>query len=132
MRNLPAAYKFGQRLELCLHQHLCRPFCHPRAHARACSAALRATRPPPGHAKCACTPSNDRAFTHSRFFWSYLPPPCARACRACNDALRATQLLPDYAKCWLRAGDALAELRRFNEAADYYEVCCTISAYVLY
>eukprot|EP00611_Tribonema_gayanum_P006737 TRINITY_DN1604_c0_g2_i1.p1 TRINITY_DN1604_c0_g2~~TRINITY_DN1604_c0_g2_i1.p1 ORF type:complete len:402 (-),score=125.61 TRINITY_DN1604_c0_g2_i1:908-2002(-) len=42
--------------------------------------------------------------------------------RACNDALRATQLLPDYAKCWLRAGDALAELRRFSEAADYYEV----------
>jgi hypothetical protein len=27
-----------------------------------------------------------------------------------------------YAKCWRRGGDALAELRRFNEAADCYEV----------
>ncbi|CAM9453702.1 unnamed protein product [Chrysoparadoxa australica] len=40
--------------------------------------------------------------------------------RACADSIRATQLLPNYAKCWLRAGDALAELRRSESAADYY------------
>ncbi|CAN0502620.1 unnamed protein product [Discosporangium mesarthrocarpum] len=42
--------------------------------------------------------------------------------RACEDALRATQLLPNYPKCWLRAGDALSELRKFKEASGYYQV----------
>lgn len=46
--------------------------------------------------------------------------------RACDDALRATQLLPNYAKCWLRAGDALAELRKLQEAADHYEVAVSL------
>jgi len=41
--------------------------------------------------------------------------------RAARDALRSTQLLPTYAKTWLRAGDALAELRKLREAAQYYE-----------
>lgn len=41
---------------------------------------------------------------------------------AAQDSLRATQLLPNYAKTWLRAGDALAELRKLKEAARYYEM----------
>ncbi len=40
---------------------------------------------------------------------------------ATQDALRATQLLPQYAKAWLRAGDSLAELRKFKESAQYYQ-----------
>mmetsp|Transcript_20735 Transcript_20735/g.30685 ORF Transcript_20735/g.30685 Transcript_20735/m.30685 type:complete len:338 (-) Transcript_20735:3-1016(-) len=42
--------------------------------------------------------------------------------KAYKDSMDAIELLPDYAKCWLRVGDALAELRRFEEAADYYKV----------
>ena len=38
-----------------------------------------------------------------------------------KDSLRATQLLPNYAKTWLRAGDSLAELRKYKESATYYE-----------
>ena len=40
---------------------------------------------------------------------------------AAQDALRATQLLPHSSRTWLRAGDALAELRKLREAARYYE-----------
>ena len=40
---------------------------------------------------------------------------------AAQDSLRATQLLPHYSRTWLRAGDALAELRKLREAARYYE-----------
>lgn len=40
---------------------------------------------------------------------------------AAQDSLRATQLLPHHAKTWLRAGDALAELRKLKESALYYE-----------
>jgi tetratricopeptide (TPR) repeat protein len=40
---------------------------------------------------------------------------------AAQDALRSTQLLPYHAKTWLRAGDALAELRKLKESALYYE-----------
>lgn len=40
---------------------------------------------------------------------------------ATKDSLRATQLLPNYAKTWLRAGDSLAELRKYKESATYYE-----------
>ncbi|CAM9391066.1 unnamed protein product [Ectocarpus sp. 8 AP-2014] len=42
--------------------------------------------------------------------------------RACEDALRATETLPNYPKCWLKAGDALAALRKPKEAAGYYQV----------
>lgn len=41
--------------------------------------------------------------------------------RAARDALRSTQLLPGNARAWLRAGDALAELRKLRESARYYE-----------
>ena len=40
---------------------------------------------------------------------------------AAQDSLRSTQLLPHHAKTWLRAGDALAELRKLKESALYYE-----------
>jgi len=40
---------------------------------------------------------------------------------AAQDSLRSTQLLPHHAKTWLRAGDALAELRKLKESAMYYE-----------
>lgn len=40
---------------------------------------------------------------------------------AAQDALRSTQLLPHHAKTWLRAGDALAELRKLKESAMYYQ-----------
>ena len=40
---------------------------------------------------------------------------------AAQDSLRATQLLPHSSRTWLRAGDALAELRKLREAARYYE-----------
>jgi len=40
---------------------------------------------------------------------------------AAQDALRSTQLLPHHAKTWLRAGDALAELRKLKESVLYYQ-----------
>lgn len=40
---------------------------------------------------------------------------------AAQDSLRSTQLLPHHAKTWLRAGDALAELRKLKESALYYQ-----------
>eukprot|EP00553_Chaetoceros_curvisetus_P007290 CAMPEP_0204618938 /NCGR_PEP_ID=MMETSP0717-20131115/5446_1 /ASSEMBLY_ACC=CAM_ASM_000666 /TAXON_ID=230516 /ORGANISM="Chaetoceros curvisetus" /LENGTH=264 /DNA_ID=CAMNT_0051632805 /DNA_START=138 /DNA_END=932 /DNA_ORIENTATION=+ len=40
---------------------------------------------------------------------------------AAQDALRSTQILPHHAKTWLRAGDALAELRKLKESAMYYQ-----------
>lgn len=40
---------------------------------------------------------------------------------AAQDALRATQLLPSEAQAWLRAADALAELRKMRESIQYYE-----------
>ncbi len=40
---------------------------------------------------------------------------------AAQDSLKSTQLLPHHAKTWLRAGDALAELRKLKESALYYE-----------
>jgi tetratricopeptide (TPR) repeat protein len=40
---------------------------------------------------------------------------------AAQDALRSTQLLPYHAKTWLRAGDALAELRKLKESSMYYQ-----------
>jgi len=52
-------------------------------------------------------------FRHSLYEYALL--------HAAQDSLRATQLLPHYSKTWLRAGDALAELRKLREAARYYE-----------
>lgn len=40
---------------------------------------------------------------------------------AAQDSLSSTQLLPQHAKTWLRAGDALAELRKLKESALYYQ-----------
>jgi tetratricopeptide (TPR) repeat protein len=40
---------------------------------------------------------------------------------AAQDSLRSTQLLPHHAKTWLRAGDALAELRKLKESSMYYQ-----------
>jgi tetratricopeptide (TPR) repeat protein len=40
---------------------------------------------------------------------------------AAQDALRATQILPSEAQAWLRAADALAELRKLKESIQYYE-----------
>jgi len=40
---------------------------------------------------------------------------------AAQDALRATQILPANAQAWLRAADALAELRKMRESILYYE-----------
>jgi len=40
---------------------------------------------------------------------------------AAQDSLRSTQLLPQHAKTWLRAGDALAELRKLKESTLYYQ-----------
>lgn len=40
---------------------------------------------------------------------------------AAQDSLRSTQILPHHAKTWLRAGDALAELRKLKESAMYYQ-----------
>ena len=52
-------------------------------------------------------------FRHSLYEFALL--------HAAQDSLRATQLLPHYSKAWVRAGDALAELRKLREAARYYE-----------
>ena len=52
-------------------------------------------------------------FYHSLYEYALL--------HAAQDSLRATQLLPHYGKSWVRAGDALAELRKLREAARYYE-----------
>ena len=52
-------------------------------------------------------------FYHSLYEYALL--------HAAQDSLRATQLLPHYSKSWIRAGDALAELRKLREAARYYE-----------
>lgn len=40
---------------------------------------------------------------------------------AAQDSLRSTQLMPHHAKTYLRAGDALAELRKLKESALYYQ-----------
>ena len=40
---------------------------------------------------------------------------------AAQDALRATQILPTEAQAWIRAADALAELRKMKESIQYYE-----------
>ncbi len=40
---------------------------------------------------------------------------------AAQDALRSTQLLPYHSKTYLRAGDALAELRKLKESSLYYQ-----------
>jgi tetratricopeptide (TPR) repeat protein len=40
---------------------------------------------------------------------------------AAQDSLRSTQLLPYHSKTYLRAGDALAELRKLKESALYYQ-----------
>eukprot|EP01083_Nonionella_stella_P138727 422244_1 len=40
---------------------------------------------------------------------------------AAQDSLSSTQLLPHHAKTWLRAGDALAELRKLKESTLYYQ-----------
>jgi hypothetical protein len=40
---------------------------------------------------------------------------------AAQDSLRSTQLLPHHSKTYLRAGDALAELRKLKESALYYQ-----------
>ena len=40
---------------------------------------------------------------------------------AAQDSLRSTHLLPYNAKSYLRAGDALAELRKLIKAIRYYE-----------
>lgn len=48
------------------------------------------------------------------------------ALQACEDAVKATQLLPNYSKCWLRAGEALAELRRTEEALGYFQTAVTL------
>jgi tetratricopeptide (TPR) repeat protein len=42
--------------------------------------------------------------------------------RALQDLLTATLVLPGFAQAWRRAGDALAELRQFKSAIEYYEV----------
>ena len=52
-------------------------------------------------------------FRHSLYEFALL--------HAAQDSLRATQLLPTFSKSWIRAGDALAELRKLREAARYYE-----------
>ena len=52
-------------------------------------------------------------FRHSLYEFALL--------HAAQESLRATQLLPHYSKAWVRAGDALAELRKLREAARYYE-----------
>uniref|UniRef100_A0A7R9U417 Uncharacterized protein n=1 Tax=Pinguiococcus pyrenoidosus TaxID=172671 RepID=A0A7R9U417_9STRA len=46
--------------------------------------------------------------------------------QATDDAVRATQLLPNYSKCWLRAGEALAELRRTDEALQYFDTAVSL------
>ena len=53
---------------------------------------------------------------------------CSPVRRACEDALRATETLPNYPKCWLKAGDALAALRKPKEAAGYYQVALDLDA----
>ena len=52
-------------------------------------------------------------YRHSLYEYSLL--------NAARDALRATSLLPGSAGAWVRAGDALAELRKLRESARYYE-----------
>jgi len=46
--------------------------------------------------------------------------------QATDDAIRATQLLPNYSKCWLRAGEALAELRRTEDALQYFQAAVAL------
>jgi tetratricopeptide (TPR) repeat protein len=41
---------------------------------------------------------------------------------ALQDLLTATTVMPGFAQAWRRAGDALAELRQFQSAIEYYEV----------
>ena len=45
-----------------------------------------------------------------------------------QDSLRSTHLLPYNAKSYLRAGDALAELRKLKEAIRYYEKAVELDA----
>lgn len=42
--------------------------------------------------------------------------------RALQDLLTATVVLPGFAQAWRRAGDALAELRLYRSATEYYDV----------
>eukprot|EP00558_Chaetoceros_sp_UNC1202_P009191 CAMPEP_0197239932 /NCGR_PEP_ID=MMETSP1429-20130617/6330_1 /TAXON_ID=49237 /ORGANISM="Chaetoceros sp., Strain UNC1202" /LENGTH=459 /DNA_ID=CAMNT_0042699477 /DNA_START=84 /DNA_END=1463 /DNA_ORIENTATION=+ len=64
------------------------------------------------------TRAQDRIFRHTKYrhgLYEYA------LLHAAQDSLRSTQLLPHHAKTWLRAGDALAELRKLKESTLYYQ-----------